>query len=229
MDTLGNIKKQIRSLVDDPNGSYTDDAFLLPLVQSRYREYETRLNATDSPYEEGVVEITNLAPGTEDLSAFQAPGKLLEFLAQPERISWKPTGADPILYQLFPLYDALPHIDPVASINGWEWRSLLVVLQPALIAVDLEVRGQFQVAPLVDDAAVLKLHPNIGTPLAYGVAALIAVVRGNPQWKTDYSLLEESALEDIEGQMTRAEQGKVRRVGRQTLRRTYSGRTGYPN
>lgn len=229
MDTLGDVKAQIRSLLDDTDATYTDDAFLLPKIQRKYRQYETRLTATESPYEENVVEIIGLQPGTTDLSAQQGSGGQLFLLNQPTRIDWKLSGADVSQYIEVPLYDVLPDVDPLNLVAGWEWRSRIIQLTPALVAVDLRVRGEFEVAPLTDDSQVLALHPDIGTALSYGVARLVAITLGNPQWATDFGLLEEESLEDIEGQMTRAEQGKVRRVGRQTGRRTYGNRIGFPN
>lgn len=229
MDTLGDVKKQIRSLLDDSDATYTDDSFLLPLIQRKYRQYETRLTATESPFEEDVVEIINLQPGTTDLSAQQQPGGQLALLNQPTRIDWKITGADVTQYVLVPEFDIPPNCDPQNLVSAWEWRKRIIHLTPASVAVDLQIRGEFQVPPLTDDAQVLTLHPDIGTALSYGVASLVAVTLGNPQWKTDFGLLEEESLEDIEGQMTRAEQGKVRRVGRQTGRRTYGNQIGFPN
>jgi hypothetical protein len=65
---------------------------------------------------------------------------------------------------------------------------------------------------------VLISHPRIGYAVSYGVAALIGAVRGNDKWQTAYNAKYEEAMDDIMGELVRAEQGQVRRIGRQTGR-----------
>ena len=66
-----------------------------------------------------------------------------------------------------------------------------------------------------DESALLS-HPRIGYVVAYGTAALVATVRGNDAWTRAYEQKALEGMDEIMEQLVRAEQGQVRRAGRQT-------------
>jgi hypothetical protein len=216
--TLGQVKARIRSLVDDPNASWTDDAFLDPLVNEAYNDANSQLASTQSSWDIADVEVPGIQPGLPNMESFQTTGVLAQLTDQPERIDWKVAGQDPSYYQLVPNYGVLPDLQPQQGMAGWEWRSEVIWLTPSSIAVDLRVRGEFAPAPLTDDTSVLTSHPRIGYVIAYGVAALAAVVRGNPGWTQQYEQKAIEGMDEIMEQLTRESQGQVRRTGRQTRR-----------
>lgn len=221
--TLGQVKARVRSLLDDPNGSYLSDDFTIPLINEVYSDINSQLTSTQSSFDISVVEVPNVNPGTPNLADQQAPGQVLDRLeSQPLRIDWKPAGTDPSLYRLVPNYGVLPNLQPQQGMAGWEYRAGVIWLTPASIAVDLRIRGEFGFPSLVGDDDVLLSHPRIGFVVAYGTAALVAAVRGNAAWVQQYEAKAAEALDDIMCEIVRSEQGQVRRTGRQT--QTGSGR-----
>jgi hypothetical protein len=219
MWTLGRVKAEIRSNLDDPQGSYTDDAFILPKIQAVYEKYASELSSTDSAYDEGLVELIAIGPGTPNLQPQQLAGQPLELLVNPIRIDWKFTGLTPDNYQKIPgPKDIVPNVVPGANPTAGEWRKYVIWLTPATSVVDLQVRGEFDPIPLTDDSSVLTLHPRIGYAVACQVSANIAKVRGNKEWVAQYGQDAMDAYDDIAQALERNDQSRVRRVGRMTRR-----------
>lgn len=215
--TLGQVKARVRSLLDDPQGSYLTDDFITPLISEVYDDANSQLASTQSSYDAALVEVAGINPGTPNLSAYQVgTGPLAGLMAQPQRIDWKAAGDDPSRYQLVPNYGDLPDLQPQQRIAGWEFRGNVIWLTACSIAVDLRVRGEFGPAALASDDSVLITHPRIGYVVAYGTAALIAAVRGNAPWVQAYETKAAAGMDEIMEQLVRAEQGQVRRTGRQT-------------
>ena len=217
--TLGQVKARVRNLLDDPQGSYLTDSFLVPLIAEVYDDANSQLSATQSSWDISVVEVLGVQPGTPNLSGLQAPRQLLETLTdQPLRIDWKPGGQPANYYQLVTNYEVLPDIQPAQYMYGWEFRSETIWLTPCTTAVDLRIRGEFGPPALTNDDSVLVSHPRIGYVVAYGTAALVATVRGNDAWTKQYEAKAIEGMDEIMGQLVRAEQGQIRRIGRQTRR-----------
>jgi hypothetical protein len=116
-------------------------------------------------------------------------------------------------------YEVLPDLQPREGMAGWEFRSEVIWLTNCSIAVDLRIRGEFGPPALTSDDSVLLSHPRIGYVVAYGTAALVATVRGNDAWTRQYEQKALEGMDEIMEQLVRAEQGQVRRAGRQTRRR----------
>ncbi|HEV2275612.1 MAG TPA: hypothetical protein VGR96_15680 [Acidobacteriaceae bacterium] len=217
--TLGQVKARVRNLLDDPQGSYLTDDFIVPLIQEVYDDANSQLASTESSYDIALVEVPGIAAGTLNLAAYQAgSGPLSSLTAQPLRIDWKVAGTDASTYQLAANYGVLPDLQPQDSVAGWEYRSNIIWLTPCSIAVDLRIRGEFGALPLSSDDSVLSSHPRIGYVVAYGTAALIAAVRGNEPWVLAYEAKAAEGMDEIMLQLVRMEQGQVRRTGRQTQR-----------
>jgi hypothetical protein len=198
--TVGQVKARVRNLLDDPQGSYLTDDFIIPLINEVYADANSQLTSTQSSFDIAVVEVPGVTPGTPNML----------------RIDWKVAGNDPSYYQLITNYGVLPDLQPQQGIAGWEYRANVIWLTPSSIAVDLRIRAEFGFPPLSADNDVLQSHPRIGYVVAYGTAALIATVRGNPGWTTAYTSAAELGLDEIMEQLVRMEQGQVRRIGRQT-------------
>lgn len=225
MWTLGRVKEEVRSNLDDPQGSYTGDAFIVPKIQAVYEKFASELSSTESGYDVGLVELIAVGAGTPNLSAFQGAGQALGALVNPTRIDWKFTGLTPDNYDKIPgPKDILPDVIPVANPTAWEFRQYVIWLTPATSVVDLRVRGEFDPIPLTDDNSILTLHPRIGFAVACQVSANIAKVRGNKDWVTQYTQDALDAYDDIAQALVRADSPRVRRVGRMTRRNR--GRTG---
>jgi hypothetical protein len=225
--TLAQVKARVRNLLDDPQGSYLTDDFIVPLINEVYADANSQLASTQSSYDIAVVEVPGIQPGTPNMSGFQAAGGPIAHLAaQPLRIDWKVAGNDPSYYQLVTNYGVLPDLQPQQGMAGWEYRANVIWLTPSSIAVDLRIRGEFGFPPLSQDDDVLLSHPRIGYVVAYGTAALIAVVRGNPGWTAAYTASATAGMDEIMEQLVRMEQGQVRRIGRQTQTGAWRGNIG---
>lgn len=217
--TLGQVKARVRNLLDDPQGSYLTDAFIVPLINEVYQDACSQLLSTQGPWDLAVIEVPGIQPGTPNLADLQTgTGPLAQLSEQPVRIDWKASGTDPAYYQLVRDYEVLPDFQPQQGMPGWEWRSEVIWLGMCSIAVDLRVRGEFSPPPLVDDDDVLIAHPLIGLPVSYGTASLVAVVRGNNAWATQYNEKAMEKMDDIMGAIVRATQATTRRVGRMVRR-----------
>lgn len=205
--------------MDDPQGSYLTDSFIVPLINEVYDDANSQLASTQSSYDISVVEVPGIQPGTPNLESLQAPGEILASLTdQPLRIDWKAAGTAAYYYQLVPNYEVLPDVQPQQGMTGWEFRSEVIWLTPSSIAVDLRIRGEFGPPALTNDESVLISHPRIGYVVAYGTAALVATVRGNQAWTTQYNEKAMEGMDEIMEQLVRASQGSVRRVAKLTQR-----------
>jgi hypothetical protein len=217
--TLGQVKARVRNLLDDPQGSYLTDSFLVPLICEVYDDANSQLASTQASWDVAVVEVPGVAAGTPNLAAYQAGSGLLANLTdQPLRIDWKAAGDDPSYYRLAQNFEVLPDLQPREGIAGWEYRSEVIWLTNSSIAVDLRVRGEFAPPALTSEDSVLVSHPRIGYVVAYGAAALVATVRGNEAWTQQYEQKAVEGMDEIMEQLVRAEQGQVRRAGRQSRR-----------
>jgi hypothetical protein len=223
--TYARLKGLVRSLVDDPRGTVVTDDFLLPIANQVYDEANSQLQTTQSSWDIAVVECPGITPGTPNLASLQQWEQPLGTLTdQPLRIDWKPAGNPPQDYRLVPNYEVLPDFNPDQYIPGWEYRSEIIWLGPASIAVDLRIRGEFGPPPLTADDSVLISHPRIGYPVAYGCAALIGAIRGNAAWEKSYNEKAIEGMDEIMGELVRTSaQPSIRRLGSQTNGR----RTGY--
>lgn len=213
--TVKRVKGRIRSLVDDPSGTWADDIFLDPLIAEAYDDSNSQLASTQSSWDMGLVECPAIEPGTPNLTALQTgTGPLVTLTDKPERIDWKVAGNDPSTYQLVRNYGVLPDLQPQQGMVGWEWRAGIIWVSPSSIVVDLRVRAEFAPPDLSSDDSVLTSHPRIGYVISYGVASIAGIVRGNKGWETSYGLKAEEGMDEIMEQLTRESQNETRRVGK---------------
>ena len=160
--TTGQVKALVRSLVDDPSGSWANDNFVLPIMNEVYNDANAQLVSTQTSWDISVVEVPGVVPGTPNLGPLQVGTGLLATLTdQPIRIDWKPAGEDPSYYELVPNFDVLPYFQPQETMPGWEYRQSVIWLGPSSIAVDLNIRGEFGPPPLTADDSVLVSHPPV--------------------------------------------------------------------
>ena len=69
--TLGQVKARVRNLLDDPQGSYLTDSFLVPLICEVYDDANSQLASTQSSWDIAVVEVPGIPPGTPNLATYQ--------------------------------------------------------------------------------------------------------------------------------------------------------------
>ena len=223
--SLKDVISRVRSLVGDPDGDFTTAGYLLPLITQVYDQQMVKLEMDGSELIEAVVVIPSVALGTATLSAYQAEtmtaadgttqsaGPLFG-LSDPYLVEWKPAGQPETQYAEAVRQRVLP--DVIQAGNGmlwWEWRAETIYMTPLAIAADLRVRGDFFPSALLDEADRVAERRMVAA-LAYGVAALIGIERGNDGWKQDYGDQAKAVLDDVANLLVRAEQGVSCRVGR---------------
>lgn len=225
---VNQINATVRSLVEDPNGDYADDPYLQPLLSLCYIELANRLRLCNPDFDEFTIELPNVLAGTPDLSAFQATGQPLAFLIEPIRIEWKLPGQDASLYapaeKLSKVRDILA--PGISAIDCWTWTHLTVFLSRFNVNLDIRLTGEFMLPPLSQgtDAALIGL--NALPAMAYAIATVIAMKRGNQQWVTNYAAKADENFDTLNIGMCKGRQGKTERVGRMDRQRRRRGPGG---
>jgi hypothetical protein len=216
------LKARIKSLVEDDDGEFVTDSYLQPKVAMAYDDLYNKLRMTGAQFDESVVELINVPAGTSDLSAYFASGKELELLLNPAKngFDWKLTGQDATNYTEARLVSKVPDVQAGQFITSFEWRKGNIYFTPITSAVDIRIRGEFLFSTLKADADPVQAGINVGNALVYWTAALIGIVRGNPQWEKSYQFKGDVAFDDIAIMLTKADQAKVQRVGRTSRRRS---------
>ena len=70
--TLAQVKARVRNLLDDPQGSYLTDDFIVPLINEVYSDANSQLTSTQSSFDINVVEVPGITPGTPNMAAFSS-------------------------------------------------------------------------------------------------------------------------------------------------------------
>jgi hypothetical protein len=133
---------------------------------------------------------------------------------QPRILEYKQTGLPPTSYRQAEFVDKVSDVTPGQIITDWEWRTGIIYVTPAVLAMDIRITGEFMFAPLANESDIVQITKNFGVVLAYGVAALIGVVRGNQGWIQAYSKKADESFDDVAQFLSRQNQKKIRRVGR---------------
>ncbi len=176
-----------------------------------------------SEFERKAVEIFAVAAQTSDLSVQQSTGQPLEIMVQPLIFEYKQAGTAISNYLEAHLVDRVSDVStPGQQITDWEFRAGVIYFTPASIAMDIRIRGDFLFYPLASDSDAITATKNFGHMLAYGVSALVGIVRGNAAWQTAYTVLQDGAFDDVAGYLARKDQAKIRRIGRMTRPRQRS-------
>jgi hypothetical protein len=156
------------------------------------------------------------------------PGQPLAFLIEPIRIEWKLPGQDATFYQpaekLSKIRDILA--PGISAIDCWTWTHLTIFLSRFNINLDIRVTGEFMLPPLTQgtDAALIGL--NALPAMAYAIAAVVAMKRGNQQWVTTYGAKSDENFDTLNIGMCKGRQGKTERVGRIDRQRRWRGPGG---
>jgi hypothetical protein len=219
MNQLKDVKAKVRSLLGDPDGDWLTDAYLLPLINQAYEQQVNTLSATCSTYITAVRQIPAIPVGTIDLSEWQKdPKQPLYGMVNPLILEWKQAGQPDNYYVQAERVDVLPNITPATPTPVfclyWEWRSYTVFVTPLNFPADFRMRGEFRPAPLLKDDDIVAVHPLMANSLAYATAALAASERGNATWVQTFTQQAVVTLDDIAGQLVRAQQGTTIRIGR---------------
>lgn len=221
MQTFLDVKTRVRALVGDPDGDFATDAYIGGFAAQVYDQQTAYLMQAGSLFITKEVVLPGVPQGTTNLSQYQNnnnPQQGLKGLINPIMIEWKQVGQSENYYveaiESSPIPNVSPTSPPPASVIYWEYRGFIVYVTPVAFAVDMRVRGEFQLQePRQDNDPILN-HPLMAHCMAYGIAALIGADRGNDGWVTKFTTQAENTLDVIANQLVRAGQSTSTRVGR---------------
>jgi hypothetical protein len=227
MDVLA-INTTVRSLIEDSNIDYADDAYLQAPLNLCYAELTNKLRLCNPDFDEYTIELPNVTAGTPDLSGFMTTGQPLQYLIEPISVEWKLPGQDPVYYRsaekLSKIRDIL--IPGISAIDCWTWMHLTIFLSRFNVNLDIRVTGEFMFPPLVANSDTLLVQTNLLPAMAYAIASLIGSKRGNPPWVKDYGDRAQENFDTVNIAMCKGRQGKTERVGRMDRRRRRRGPGG---
>jgi hypothetical protein len=227
--TLAELIKGVQFDLDDPDGTWADDAYVLGFVRKAYKKLATKLRLTESDFDERIIELPSVIAGAPDLGAYQAAGKPLESLMTPTMVEWKLPGQDASYYRAAngPL-DKLPDVPAPGqpALPAWGFIGNKIVLAAFSTALDLRVTGVFLPDPMVQTSDVSQLPVSADVPLQTMLALACAEANGRDKLKQSLALNLIDELDDVRIEMTKAQQGvPARRIGRMN-RRFGGGNTG---
>jgi hypothetical protein len=211
------ICDRVRACLDDQDGTYIDDAYILSHAQHQYEKLFNKLYLTDSQFDEIVVELPNVAAGTPDLSAYLADGKALALLVTPRFLEWKLAGQPAVNYRkadgpLDALRDQVPGGRPL--LDSWVWSRRVIRLSTFSAALDLRITGTFLFEPLTSVDSPIQMDVRANVVLVYLIAEAIAIARGNPGWMAAYKEEKDDAFDDLLIAKVKEEQSRTERVAR---------------
>lgn len=216
---VNKVVTTVQSLCDDPDGTYIDFDYLLPLLDLNYGLVFNKLN-TGFDFDSQVVELPNIAAGTPDLSALNVAGKPLEFLIYPDTLEYKLSGQDATFYRPVgpPLEKPRDIVPGIPYLDSWAFRGGVIFLSRFSAQLDLRLQGEFLFPPLTTGADEIRISKDIGGCLALKTAASVGKARGNPGWITEYTKDYEAAFDDVNIKMAKWQQRQTHRLGAMSRR-----------
>jgi hypothetical protein len=213
---LKDIIARVQSKLDDPEGTYITENYVLGFAQDAYEWLYNKLRLTGYQFDEEVIVLPAVAAGMPDLGAYQAPGKELASMIQPRIIRWKLPGQNATYWRRAdgPL-DAIRDMpEGIPSLDNWAWIRWKLYLSKFSTPLDLEITAETLFAPLTEISSEIQIAQNANRTFSCKLAAEIAKARGNDKWIRQYSDDADEAFDDLAISLTRADQAKTRRVGR---------------
>lgn len=202
---------------DDDDGTYTTPEKVASHAQQQYELLQNALEAaTNSQFDEQVIEIPAVKAGTPNLDAYMAKGQPLENIITPRFLEWKLPGLDATNYResAGPL-DAVRDVAAgLPSLDSWAWMRRSIKLSNFAIDLDLRLTCTSLFDPLLDQDVVIELERKAVPVLVIMVALAIAKARGMQTMVATYTQDLTDAFDDLVIALVKADQSKTRRVAR---------------
>lgn len=213
---LLDIAARVRAKVDDPDGTYCDDAYVMGFAQDAYEWLYNKLRLVNSDFDEQIVILPAVTAGSPDLKAFQAAGQPLATLVQPRMLRWRLPGQDASFFRRVdgPLDYVRDVGDGIPQLDSWAWINFSINLSKFSVALDIEVSGEFLFDPLTAPDSQIQIGQNVNRCFASKIASEVGKARGNANWISMYSADADEAFDDLKIVMTRGRQAITERVGR---------------
>jgi len=222
------VIKRVQVLLDDPRGKFFTREYIMPYLDILYEDLNTKLAAIGLEYEEQVVTLSAVAANTSDLSASQAVGQPLEYLATAKRLEWKLPGDNALAWRSVPRKDILPDVLDVLGLLAWKQsgQGPTVFVTPSNAAIDIRVTGDF--LPFRLESEDKKMIQGVGNVFSYMVAELISAARDGLEKQVMYFAGKAAmALDDFASWQVQQDQIVERKFGSSRPRRygSYRWRT----
>jgi hypothetical protein len=212
---LRDIVKRVQFMLDDPDGTYVDEDYILGFTPNAYEWLFNKLSLTGSQFSEQIVILPAVTAGTPNLSAFQEDDKPLAALVQPTMLRWRLPGQDSVYFRRVdgPLDYPRDIPDGMPLLDSWAWVHYSILLSKFSTDIDIEVTGKFMFDPLtsMEDKVTISMNANLA--FSCRLAAAVAKARTMPTLKQDYSADADDALDDLMIALTRARQAVLHRFG----------------
>lgn len=223
---LSDITKRVQAKHDDPDGTYVTPEYVVGFAQDAYEWLFGKLRLVGWDNTEEIITLPAVPPGLPNLDSYQALAKPLAMMVQPRLIRWKLPGQDPTYWEEADLLDVPNDIPNGANyLDSWAWLRYSIKLANYSCALDLEITGEFLFDPLTSQESQIQISIAANRCFASKIACEAAKARRISDWVTQYGDDADEAYDDLAIAMTKANQGKTRRVGRMSRRPTQGGPT----
>lgn len=220
---VSSITDLAAALLHDTQKDWATPEALLPYFQLIYSDCFNELMEINYEFDEAIVEIPALPANTDDLSAYQASGGVLELIVVPTFIDWKPLN-DPVT-SYSPVKGPIEKLDDVTDMQTpWQWnfRQQIIRMTPCSVSVDIRVGFQQLFNELTSKDSILALN-TLNNFFAYRLASLVSDVRENPELANTFGAKGDRQLELICSRYVKEDQRMVRRVGSLAMNRRSQG------
>lgn len=226
---LSDIVKRVQAKHDDPDGTYVTPEYVTGFAQDCYEWLFGKLRLVGWDNTEEILMLPAVPAGLPNLDSYQVNGQPLAGMVQPRLIRWKLPGQDPTYWQEADLLDAPNDIQDGANyLDSWAWLRYSIKLSNYSTALDLEITGEFLFDPLIAQESQIQISIAANRCLASKIASEAAKARRIPDWVKQYGDDADEAYDDLAIAMTKANQGKSRRLGRMSRRSGGSGGATVP-
>lgn len=216
-------------MLNDQQGAWATDAFLMPFVAAGYRKVQSKLaNSGQTTFieDEYVLTVAATTFGIDPsrqvsvTDATAPPNQLPVDMVQPTKLWERPLNSNQSFTEMIDLTesDGLPSEPQGQTLMYWEWRSDGLYFLGALQDTQIRIR---YIKMLIDPTSPSSqiLIRNAVNAVAFVVSAMVAGARGVPE-AANLDQLATDALFDLANQAVRRSQSKGRR------RRSYGHRSG---
>lgn len=216
---VAQITALARAMLNDQQGAWATDAFLMPFVAAGYRKVQSKLANTGQTTfisDEAFVivkAITSIDPAKQVsiTDATAPPNQLPVDMVAPTKLWERPLNSNESFTEMIDLTesDGLPSEPQGQTLIYWEWRSDGIYFLGAL--QDTQIRMRY-IKMLVDPTSAssqIQIRNAINA-VAFVVSAMVAGARGVPE-AANLDQLATDALFDLANQSVRRSQSKGRR------------------
>lgn len=216
---LSDITKRVQAKHDDPDGTYITPEYVTGFAQDTYDWLFAKLRLVGWDNTEEILVLPAVPAGLPNLDQYQVAGQPLATMVAPRMIRWKLPGQDPTYFQESAFLDVPNTIENGAAyLDSWAWLRYSIKLSNYNCALDLEITGEFFFDPLTSQESQIQISIAANRCFASKIACEAAKARRIPDWVTQYGADADEAYDDLAIAMTKANQGKSRRLGRMNRR-----------